>query len=62
MRLLILGALTYSGIVLGAATVSAFHFPTLPVRFIVGFASGGTTDVRARRVGQPLSGKWGSRM
>lgn len=59
MRLLILGALTWSGVALGAATVTAADFPTRPVRFIVGFASGGTTDVLARLVGRRLSEKWG---
>src|ERR1700753_3651868 len=42
---------------LGAA--SALDYPTRPVRFIVGYPAGGSTDILARLVGQRLSERLG---
>jgi tripartite-type tricarboxylate transporter receptor subunit TctC len=50
----------------GAAAVLAFpaiarseNYPVRPVRFIVGFAAGSTSDILARLMGQWLSGRFG---
>ncbi len=42
-----------------AATANAQGFPGRPVRLIVPFPPGGTTDILAREVGAQLSQKWG---
>jgi len=49
---LVLG-LTAAGIVVGAAA-AAQGWPAKPVRVVVGFTAGGTTDILARNVGQQL--------
>jgi len=41
-----------------AAAQSAASFPSKPVRIIVPFAPGGTSDVLARAIGQKLSDTW----
>lgn len=43
----------------GVNTVHAEDYPNKPVRFIVGLAPGGSTDVIARTVAQKLSEMWG---
>src|ERR1700758_3021055 len=42
---------------IGAA--SALDYPTRPVRFVVGYPAGGSTDILARLVGQKLSERLG---
>jgi tripartite-type tricarboxylate transporter receptor subunit TctC len=48
------------GIVLGAAcgVGMAQDYPTQPVRILVGFSPGSTTDILARTVGQKMSEAW----
>lgn len=43
----------------GASAASALDYPTRPVRWIVGYPAGGTTDILARIMGQWLSEKLG---
>lgn len=54
-------ALTLMSIALAAATSvpAQERWPTKPVRMIVPFAAGGSTDVLARMLGQKLSLRWG---
>ena len=49
----------YGAFVSGIAGAHAATFPERPVRFIVGFAPGGSTDTSARIVARKLSEKWG---
>jgi tripartite-type tricarboxylate transporter receptor subunit TctC len=42
-----------------STTASAQAWPAKPVKIVVPFAPGGTTDVVARMVGQKLSEVWG---
>ena len=48
-----------SSLVLGSGAVSAQGYPAKPIRIIVPYSPGGTTDLLARLVGQHLSEKWG---
>lgn len=54
-RLLIAGAVTMSALSVPAQEA----YPSRPVRIVVPYASGGTTDQIARMVGQKLSEQWG---
>src|SRR5882724_2939206 len=43
----------------GIFPAAALDYPTKPVRWIVGYAPGGATDILARLIGQYLSEKFG---
>src|SRR5688500_3217481 len=63
LRYLCAGAL--SVVVLGCAVSSAVlaqTYPTRPVRFIVPYPPGGSTDYTAREIGQRLSEMWGQQL
>jgi tripartite-type tricarboxylate transporter receptor subunit TctC len=47
---------------LSAAVAQAQSYPTQPVRVIVPFASGGSTDVLTRLVGDALGKRWGQQV
>ncbi len=57
VRLFALGmtGLTWAGI----GDAAALDYPTRPVRWVVGYPAGGTTDILARLIGQYLSEKLG---
>ncbi|HSY56122.1 MAG TPA: tripartite tricarboxylate transporter substrate binding protein, partial [Bradyrhizobium sp.] len=38
---------------------SALDYPTRPIRFVVGYPAGGSTDIIARLIGQRLSERLG---
>jgi tripartite-type tricarboxylate transporter receptor subunit TctC len=54
-----LAALGFSALVLPIGGAFALDYPTRPVRFIVGYPAGGSTDIVARLVGQKLSERLG---
>ncbi len=58
-----LAALGFSALALSLAlpvgSAFALDYPTRPVRFIVGYPAGGSTDIVARLVGQKLSERLG---
>src|SRR6266850_6604205 len=58
MRAMLIGM---AGVILGAACGStiAQDYPRRPVRIVVGFSPGSTTDILARTVGQKMSEAWG---
>jgi tripartite-type tricarboxylate transporter receptor subunit TctC len=43
----------------GIASALALDYPTRPVRWVVGYPPGGSTDIVARIIGQWLSQRWG---
>lgn len=45
-----------------ASGAYAQNYPTRPIRFIVGYTPGGTTDILARVVGQKLAEAWGQQV
>jgi tripartite-type tricarboxylate transporter receptor subunit TctC len=54
-----LAAIGLAALVWPAGGASALDYPTRPVRFIVGYPAGGSTDIIARLIGQRLSEKLG---
>jgi tripartite-type tricarboxylate transporter receptor subunit TctC len=52
-------ALGFSALALPIGSAFALDYPTRPVRFIVGYPAGGSTDIVARLVGQKLSERLG---
>src|ERR1700704_6667286 len=50
-----LAGMTALALFAGAGTASAQDYPNRPIRFLVGFAAGGSSDVVARVIGQKLS-------
>jgi tripartite-type tricarboxylate transporter receptor subunit TctC len=52
-------ALGLCALVLPIGTASALDYPTRPVRFVVGYPAGGSTDIIARLIGQRLSERLG---
>jgi tripartite-type tricarboxylate transporter receptor subunit TctC len=52
-------ALGLAGIALGCGSASALDYPARPVRWVVGYPAGGSTDIFARLIGQRLSEKLG---
>jgi tripartite-type tricarboxylate transporter receptor subunit TctC len=48
-----------SALVWSTGSASALDYPTRTVRFVVGFAAGGATDILARLIGQRLSERLG---
>ena len=51
-------ASTVLGVAVGVGTASAQDFPAKPVRVVVPFPAGGTTDIIGRIVGQRLTKDW----
>ena len=56
MALFVLGL---SALALPLRAASALDYPTRPVRFVVGYPAGGSTDIIARLIGQRLSDRLG---
>jgi tripartite-type tricarboxylate transporter receptor subunit TctC len=52
-------ALGLCALVLPIGAASALDYPTRPVRFVVGYPAGGSTDIIARLIGQRLSERIG---
>ncbi len=47
------------GLLALAPTMASAQYPTKPIRMIIPFAAGGTTDLLARAVGQHMTEAWG---
>src|SRR5687767_10211569 len=54
----VFGALTASVLVIPPCAYGAEFSPTKPLRFIVPLAAGGSADVAARAIAQPLARIW----
>jgi tripartite-type tricarboxylate transporter receptor subunit TctC len=52
-------AIGLSALALPPRAASALDYPTRPVRFVVGYPAGGSTDIIARLIGQRLSDRLG---
>ena len=51
-----------AAIAVSAANAPAQQFPTKPIRFLVGFAPGGSTDILARMVAEQMTQRWGQQV
>jgi tripartite-type tricarboxylate transporter receptor subunit TctC len=58
-RLGVVCALSVVGVTMGVNGALALDYPTKPVRWIVGYPAGGSTDILARLIGQWLSARLG---
>lgn len=58
-RYLVAVAFCLAGLGLGGGNASALDYPTRPVRWIVGYPAGGSTDIFARLIGNRLSERLG---
>jgi len=58
-RLGVVCALSVVGLTMGGNGAVALDYPTKPVRWIVGYPAGGSTDILARLIGQWLSARLG---
>jgi tripartite-type tricarboxylate transporter receptor subunit TctC len=59
VRLGVVGTLSVMGLNIGVNGALALDYPTKPVRWIVGYPAGGSTDILARLIGQWLSARLG---
>ncbi len=59
VRLGVVCALSAMGVNMGVNGAAALDYPTKPVRWIVGYPAGGSTDILARLIGQWLSVRLG---
>jgi tripartite-type tricarboxylate transporter receptor subunit TctC len=59
VRLGVVCALSVMAVNMGANSARALDYPTKPVRWIVGYPAGGSTDILARLIGQWLSVRLG---
>jgi tripartite-type tricarboxylate transporter receptor subunit TctC len=59
VRLGVVCALSAMGLNMGVNGAAALDYPTKPVRWIVGYPAGGSTDILARLIGQWLSVRLG---
>src|SRR5215510_2673960 len=59
VRLGMVGALSVMGMTMGVNCAVALDYPSKPVRWIVGYPAGGSTDILARLIGQWLSARLG---
>src|SRR3954469_2430897 len=58
MKLLTAGVMPWM-LAIASANALAQDFPTKPMRIMVGFSAGSTTDILARTLGQKMSDAWG---